>query len=141
MISEAVVSVTDRGVVVWMRGVSVVVLLLTVTVAVDVVVDVVVVGAAVVGAAVGLVGAWLGVAGLMVELLLGGKTRRYLGGGPKRLRRPELGQLCRPHRDLVRGLVEGSQGFLGASVHVTVRDRTLPPHVTGHCEDKDTIKQ
>ncbi len=61
--------------------------------------------------------------------------RRYLGGGPGRLRRLELGQLCRAHSDLDRGLVERSH-FLDASVHVTVRERTLPPHVTGHCKEK-----
>lgn len=59
--------------------------------------------------------------------------RRYLGGGPGRLRRPELGQLCRAHSDLDRGLVVRSQVFLGATAHVTLRERTPPPHVTGHC--------
>lgn len=61
--------------------------------------------------------------------------RRYLGGGPGRLRRLELGQLCRAHSDLDRGLVERSH-FLDASAHMTVRERTPPPHVTGHCKEK-----
>lgn len=61
---------------------------------------------------------------------------RYLGAGPGRLRRLELGQLCRAHSDLDRGLDETSQVFLGVSAHVTVRERTLPPHVTGHCEKR-----
>lgn len=60
--------------------------------------------------------------------------RRYLRLGPGRLRRLELGQLCRAHSDLDRGLVERSQVFLGATAHVTVRERTAPPHVTGHCK-------
>lgn len=64
--------------------------------------------------------------------------RRYLGGGPGHLRRLELGQLCRAHRDRDRGLVERSQVFFGASAHVTVRERTPPPHVTGHCKDGKT---
>lgn len=72
----------------------------------------------------------------LVGLLLGGYNWRYLGGGPGRLRRLELGQLCRAHSDLVRGLVERSQVFFGA--HTTERDRTLPPHVTGHCREGTT---
>lgn len=64
--------------------------------------------------------------------------RRYLGGGPGRLRRPEFGQLCSAQSDLDRGLVVRSQVFLGARAHVTVRERTPPPHVTGHCNKKRT---
>lgn len=59
----------------------------------------------------------------------------YFGGGPGRLRRPELGQLCRPHSDLERGLLDRSQVLFGARAHVILRERTPPPHVTGHYED------
>lgn len=127
MISGIVVLRVERDVVVGMKAVVVslvVVSFLTVMAAVGAAVVVVLVGAQVPGCSVG----WL----------LGGKTRRYLGGGPGRLRRPELGQLCRPHSDLDRGLVERSQVFLGARAHVTVRERTPPPHVTGHCKDYRT---
>jgi len=68
----------------------------------------------------------------LLDRVFGGKRRRYLGGGPGRLRRLELGQLCRPHSARGRGLVAGSQGCFGNSEHVTDRDRTAPPHVTGH---------
>lgn len=89
---------------------------------------------AVVGAAedVVLPGAQVDEAGRVVGWRLRGMMRRYLGGGPGCLRRPVLGQLCRPHSDLERGFVDGSQVFFGANVHVTVRERTPPPHVTGH---------
>lgn len=129
MISGSVVLGVERDVVVGMKAVVVslvVVFFLTVTAAV---------GAAV---AVVLVGAQVDVGCFLVGLLFGGKMRRYLGGGPGRLRRLELGQLCRAHSDLDRGLVERSQVFLGVSAHVTVRERTLPPHVTGHCKGRST---
>lgn len=89
---------------------------------------------AAVGAAedVVLPGAQVDEAGRAVGWRLRGSTRRYFGGGPGCRRRPVLGQLGRPHSDLERGLVDGSQVFFGASVHVTVRERTPPPHVTGH---------
>lgn len=64
--------------------------------------------------------------------------RRYLGGGPGRLRILELGQLCNAQSDLDRGLDVRSQVLLGARAHVTVRERTPPPHVTGHCKEKRT---
>lgn len=64
--------------------------------------------------------------------------RRYLGGGPGRLRRLELGQLCRAHSDLDLGLVVRSQVFLDGSAHVTARERTPPPHVTGHSSQLPT---
>lgn len=59
--------------------------------------------------------------------------RRYLGGCPGRLWRPEFGQLWRAQSDLDRGLVDRSQVFLADTAHITVRERTPPPHVTGHC--------
>lgn len=127
MISGIVVLGVERDVVEGMKAVVVavvVVFLFTVTVAA--------VGAAV---AVVLEGAQVGAdVGCLVGRLLGGKMRRYLGGGPGRRRRLELGQLCKAHSDLDRGLVERSQVFLGDSAHVTVRERTPPPHVTGHCK-------
>lgn len=97
---------------------------------------------AVVGAAedVVLLGAQVDEAGRVVGLLLGGMMRRYLGGGPGFLRRLEFGQLCRPHSDLERGLVDRSHVFFGASAHVTVRERTPPPHVTGHCVKKNMTR-
>lgn len=64
--------------------------------------------------------------------------RRYLGEGPGRLRRLEFGQLCRAHSDRVRGLFSRLQVSVGANVHVTLRERTPPPHVTGHCKNKRT---
>lgn len=67
--------------------------------------------------------------------------RRYLDAGPNRLRRLEFGQFCKPHSDLVLGLVEGSQAFVGASAQVTRRERTLPPHVTGHCKEETNTKK
>lgn len=85
---------------------------------------------------VALVGAQ--VAGRLVGWLLGGWMRRYFGGGPGRLRRLVLGQLWRAHSDLDRGLVDRSQVFLGATAHVTIRERTPPPHVTGHWRDGRT---
>ena len=135
MISGSVVLGVKRDVVVGMKAVVVslvVVFFLTVIAAVGVAVAVVLVGAQV----------DVDVGCFLVGWLFGGKTRRYLGGGPGRLRRPELGQLCRAHSDLDRGLVERSQVFLGATAHVTVRERTLPPHVTGHCKGgkNDTLK-
>ena len=78
------------------------------------------------------------VAGRLGGWLLGGGMRRYFGGGPGRLRRLVLGQLWRAHSDLDRGLVERSQVFLGATAQVTMRERTPPPHVTGHCRDGRT---
>lgn len=89
---------------------------------------------AAVGAAedVMLPGAQVDEAGRVVGGRLRGTMRRYLGGGPGWRRSPVLGQLCRPHSDLERGLADGSQVFWGASMHVTVRERTPPPHVTGH---------
>lgn len=95
----------------------------------------------VVGAAVIFMGAQVGETGCWVGRLLGGKMRRYLGGDPGRLRRLELGQLWRAHRDLDRGFVERSQVFLGATAHVTMRERTPPPHVTGHCEERERKKK
>lgn len=124
MILGIVVLGVERDVVVGMKAVVVslvVVFFLTVIETVGPAVVVVFMGAQVV------------VLGCLVGWLLGGLMRRYLGGGPGLLRRPELGQLCRAHSDLVRGLVERSQVFLGANVQVTVRERTPPPHVTGHC--------
>ena len=89
--------------------------------------------------AVGLVGAQVGEAVGSSGRLFGGEMRRYLGGGPGRLRRLAFGQLCRAHSDLDRGLVVRSQVFLGARTpHVTMRERTLPPHVTGHCKEHGT---
>ncbi len=127
MISGIVVVGTERDVVVGMKAVVVslvVVFFLIVTAAVGALVVMV------------LAGVQVGVPGCLVGWLLGGKMRRYLGGSPGRLRRLELGQLCRAHSDLDRGLVERSQVFLGASAHVTVRERTPPPHVTGHCKEE-----
>lgn len=124
-ISGIVVLETVRDVV---FGIEVVVVSLVVVLSLRVIAAV---GAAedvvIMGAQVGETGCWAG-------WLLGGKMWRYLGGGPGRRRRLELGQLCRAHSDLDQGLVERSQVFLGANVHVTVRERTPPPHVTGHCE-------
>ena len=98
----------------------------------------VVVGMSGAAVAVVLVGVQVDETGPLVGWLLGGKMRRYLGEGPGRLRRLEFGQLCRAHSDRVRGLVVGSQFFLGANAHMTVRERTPPPHVTGHCRDERT---
>lgn len=129
MISGTVVVGTERDVVVGIKAVVtslVVVFFLMVIAAVGVAVAVV------------LAGVQVGAPGCLVGWLLGGVMRRYLGGGPGRLRRLELGQLCRAHSDLDRGLVERSQVFLGASAHVTVRERTPPPHVTGHCKERRT---
>lgn len=129
MILGIVLSGVERDVVVEMKAVVVslvVVFFLTVVAVVGAVMAVVLVGAQVV------------VPGCLLGWLLGGWMRRYIGGGPGRLRRPELGQLCRAHSDLDRGLVERSQVFMGASPHVTVRERTPPPHVTGHCKEGRT---
>lgn len=123
MILEIVVLGVERDVVVGMKAVVVSLVIVFFLTVIETVGPVVVV----------FMGAQVVVPGCLVGWLLGGLMRRYLGGGPGLLRRPELGQLCRAHSDLVRGLVERSQVFLGATVQVTVRERTLPPHVTGHC--------
>jgi hypothetical protein len=85
-------------------------------------------GALVVTAVVGTLGRTV----VVSDLLLGGKRRRYLVGGPGRLRRLELGQLCSAHSERERGLVVRSQLFRGANTHVTDLERTAPPHDTGH---------
>lgn len=96
-----------------------------------------------VGAAVVVVftGAQAGEPRRLMGWISGGLTWRDLGTSPGRLRKLEVGQLCSAHSDLDRGLDERSQVVLGDRAHVTVRERTPPPHVTGHCQKKSIYIQ